>query len=138
MGERLADRSAWVAWVAVGLCLATVTTASSAPAGRAGAATPSVLLVTTTDDCPCTLDRCKVARHEIDKFLGDASTKFSLEVIDVSKKPDAAKTYKALILPAAILRDPTGTQIARFDGFFTEADILQAWARHLEAKGKKR
>jgi hypothetical protein len=113
-------------------------TARSATAANSRAGTPTLVLVTTTDACQCTLDRCKVGRRELEKFLQNNPTEFALEVIDVSKVPEATKTYKTPVLPAAILRGATGTQIARFDGFFTEADLLQAWAKHLEAKERKR
>ncbi|MBI5017879.1 MAG: hypothetical protein HZB55_20605 [Deltaproteobacteria bacterium] len=128
MEQRALKGIARTAWGLAGAFLLIAATAAS---------NPTLLFLTTTAECSCTLDRCTVGRQEIDKFLRAVPAKCSLQVIDVSKVPEATKTYRTLVLPTAILRGPTGIQIARFDGFFTEADLLGAWTRHLSAKEKK-
>ncbi|MBI5443800.1 MAG: hypothetical protein HY900_21640 [Deltaproteobacteria bacterium] len=137
MRRRIVDWIAWFAWGAAGACLLATSTGALEPSATPPARNPTVLLITTTDDCQCTLDRCLVGRHEAEKFVRGNSTKFELRVVDIIKTPSVVRQYRVLYTPVALLLDRTGKTVARFETFFSESDLRQAWNQHL-FKSKER
>ena len=121
------------------LLLATLGTVLALPAaGLAEEATPetgeSLVFVTKSDACDCVANLCVAGEQEVLNFLGGSGTGLRYERVDLAKDPDAGKTYRALTLPVVLLFDGSGGEIARFDSFFTEAQLTGVWQQHLATR----
>lgn len=97
---------------------------------------PTLVFVTKSDACDCQADLCVVGEQEVRNFLADNPWGFRRETVDLEDNPEAAKELRVLAVPVVFLLDGTGRRVARFDGFFSERDLLEAWNAHLNG-GKK-
>ncbi len=97
---------------------------------------PTLVFVTKSDACDCEASLCVAGEQEVINFLAGNPWGFRRETVDLKETPKAAKELGILAVPVVILRDGQGRQVARFDGFFAEGDIYQAWEAHLSGAAK--
>ena len=91
---------------------------------------PTLVFVTKSDACECERNLCMAGEQEVVNFLSGNTWNFRLERVDLTETPAAAKELGILAVPVVFLLDGQGQRVARFDGFFAEADLFQAWEEH--------
>ena len=97
----------------------------------------SLVFVTKSDACDCVANLCVAGEQEVLNFLAGSGTSLRYERVDLAKDPGAGKTYRAVTLPVVLLLDGAGGEIARFDSFFTEAQLTGVWQQHLATRAEK-
>jgi thioredoxin 1 len=70
---------------------------------------------------------CRQMVPILEKLRTNNVGRLEVEVIDVSKAPEAAKAFRIELIPTQIFFDSTGREIFRHEGFFSEQDILAKW-----------
>ena len=121
------------------LILATLFGALVAPVGVAAQDTAptgaaSLVFVTKSDACDCVANLCVAGEQKVINFLGGEGAALRYERIDLTEAPGAGKKYRAITLPVVLLFDGANQEIARFDSFFTEAQLTGAWKQHLATR----
>ena len=110
-------------------------------AGFAKEVTPgtgeSLVFVTKSDACDCVANLCVAGEQEVLNFLAGSGANLRYERVDLAKEPGAGKTYRAVTLPVVLFLDGAGGEIARFDSFFTEAQLTGVWQQHLATRDEK-
>ena len=97
----------------------------------------SLVFVTKSDGCDCVANLCVAGEQEVLNFLGGSGAGLRYKRVDLTETPNAGKTYRAVTLPVALLFDGAGEEIARFDSFFTEAQLTGVWQQHLATREKR-
>jgi hypothetical protein len=124
------------------LFLAALFNALAAPAGLAAEDKPkeagaSLVFVTQSDACDCVANLCVAGEQEVLNFLGVAGNQLRYERVDLTQDAAAGRKYRAVTLPVVLLFGVTGEEIARFDSFFTEAQLTGVWQQHLATREAK-
>jgi hypothetical protein len=107
---------------------------SAAAADQAAAGT--LVFVTQSDACDCVVNLCVAGEQEVINFLGDAGAGLAYQRVDLTPEPDAARTYRAVTLPLALLLDPAGGEVGRFASFFTEDQLAATWRAYRKEAGQ--
>ena len=93
--------------------------------------------MTKSDACDCVASLCVAGEQEVQNFLSGIGGDLRYQRVDLAEDPDAGKTYRAVTLPVALLFDEDGGEIARFDSFFTEAQLTGVWEQYLATRGQQ-
>ncbi|MBN2543147.1 thioredoxin family protein [bacterium] len=75
----------------------------------------TVALFYTTKSCKCTNERCKAARTDFEDYSVELDENYTYITIDISADKDIAKTYKIFAVPALIIFDSDGQELARLN-----------------------
>jgi hypothetical protein len=131
MHPHLRPALAWVVFISL-LVLSVATDSRAANETTENA--PTLIFITKSDACDCVRSTCVAGEQEVLNFMAGNRYGFRLEKIDLATDPKAGKTYRAVTLPVAILRDAQGQEAGRFASFFTAKQLHTAWDKHLKGK----
>lgn len=124
----------------MGLLVALAVSASAGAAGAqsktSGDPSPTLVFVAKSDACECERNLSIIGEQVVVNFVADNPWGFRRETVDLTETPEAAKELEILTVPVVFLLDDEGRRIARFDGFFSERDLREAWKNHLDEGGK--
>ena len=70
---------------------------------------------------------CKMMAPILEEMRGEFASYFTVEFIDVWKKPEAAVPYAIKVIPTQIFYSAAGEELFRHEGFFSREDILAKW-----------
>ena len=89
---------------------------------------PKIILLTTTEACKCTLERCAAGEKLFKEFFKKFSGKAAFEKFDYAKERNAVESmnrkYKISGLPALLFFDGQGKFTGKLQFFLNEGDIL--------------
>jgi|GEM_PF-3347722 len=81
---------------------------------------PSVILITTSQACQCTLTRCGQAEKAVTDIIAPYSGKIKYDVIDYAKNAgriaEISKICQLVVLPAVIILNDEGKLVKKYDG----------------------
>ncbi len=95
---------------------------ASAKKEAAAAALPKLVELGSSSCIPC-----KRMKPIIDELTREQSGVLAVEFIDVKKDAEAAKPYKARIIPCQVFLDASGKERFRHEGFWSKKDITAKW-----------
>ena len=70
---------------------------------------------------------CKMMQPILESLKITHKDKFDVEFIDISKNPEAGKSYNIRVIPTQIFYNVHGKEIFRNEGFLSKEDILKKW-----------
>jgi hypothetical protein len=136
MGKAGIKTACWTTVAA--LCWALAFSTAAAEDGRGSAPVgASLVFVTQSDACDCVANLCVAGEQEVLNFLGTTGDQIRYQRVDLTEDAAAGKRYRAVTLPVVLLFDAAGEEIARFDSFFTEAQLNGVWQQHLATREAK-
>ncbi len=94
----------------------------------------SVILLTTSDSCACTMTRCQEGEAALDAALAKVAEDLTLEKVDQAEQRDRlkelVKKYPASILPVVYFLDKDGKLLDQLEGDFTETQVGEIVGRY--------